>query len=116
MEKELTFDDIIACLDTPVVKIYVSNWNGSVFLKLLSAFEREKWESFAQKELKLGTPTGLIRSTLISKCLCDASGRLIVTDIKQLATKNAAVIDMLFKEILKINLLSDDSVSDAEKN
>ena len=116
MDKNLTFDDIIACLDTPVVSIHVPEWNGTVYLKLLTALEREKWESFAQKELKLGTPTGLIRCTLLSMCLCDENGTLIVKDVRQLANKNANVINRLFTKALSINSLTDDSIDEIEKN
>lgn len=97
----LTKDQILSCQDIKIEEVHVPEWGGSVHIRVLSGTDREAWETAVlEKKLK-----GYIRTNLLVRAICDATGNPIFTDadVEVLGRKNSKVIDQLFERIQNLN-------------
>lgn len=106
---------ILAADDKKMVDHEVSEWGGSVKLRVMTGTERDRFES----EFVNGNKSvDMVRAKLVAKCLCDENGARLFTEteIPQLGEKSAAVLDRLFAECMKLNRFSKEDVDDLAKN
>lgn len=109
----LTREQILGSRDLQAVEVRVPEWSGSVFVRPMSAGERERWEGFVTGETK-----ERIRATLASRTVCDDAGELLFTeaDVEALGAKSGAALTRIFEAALRLNRISKADVEDAEKN
>ena len=118
---ELTKDLIFQADDIKKEKVHVPEWNGDVYVKMMTAAERDRFESdmFEIKNGKAVTKNvELMRAKLVGLTACGSDGVLLFSseDIPKLATKSASAIDRLFAVAQKLNRLTKEDVDELTKN
>jgi len=94
-----------------------SDADGSVFVRNLSAKERDRWEAEIVKDPKKRDLANL-RAKFVALCVCDESGELTFAsqDAGWLGDESAGVIDRLWEEGRKISGISDEDDEELVKN
>lgn len=100
----LTREQIFAAQDAKVQEVPVPEWGGSVFMRVMSAKQRESWET----ELIDNKYKGHVRTGLLVRTICDEAGKELFAyaDIEALGLKDSSVIDALFDKARVINKLT----------
>ena len=105
-EKVLSADDIRAAADRKMQSVHVPEWGGKVFLRTISAAERDRFEieNFRQDRPNFEN----LRARFLAITLVDGDGKPLFTSkqVGKLGEKSAAVIDRLFTEAVKMNAMS----------
>jgi len=117
---------ILAAQDTSKEAVSVPEWgidDGLVFIKTLSAKDRDNWETsmvsvdMERKKVRKVNMANM-RARLVVLTLVDVDGKRIFgdDDADQLGEKSAAVIARLFDVAQRVNGLSTEEVKALEKN
>ncbi|HAM58924.1 MAG TPA: hypothetical protein DCQ64_27330 [Candidatus Rokubacteria bacterium] len=125
--KTLTAKDILGSADAAVVPVEAPEWGGIVYLRVLSAGERDHFEAgqVRWERDKRGVNRQIVvaenifnRARLLVRCYCDADGKRLFGDnqAEELAKKNAAVINRHYRRAREINGLDDEALEEALKN
>lgn len=112
--KMLSRDDILNVNDIAVEELPVPEWGGSVFVKTLTAEERDLIEA---QLVKINPNNGATASIKMDKLralcafygICDAEGKRIFTntkDIDLLAKKSAAALDRVVSKVQAMAAMS----------
>ena len=113
----LTASDILAkrAAQAPVA-VDVPEWGGTVYVKRLTAAERDQFETLVGENKD--NRDFSTRAALLVYVLTDETGkRLYDWGMEgQLAQLDAIAVDRVFKAAAKLNGLHAESVDDAEKN
>ena len=113
---ELSMTDIIEIDDIEMSSIEVPEWNGIVFVRVLSGANRDR----LLRKLKKATDEGrYFTPELVALCLCDKCGDVMfATDgaVKALSKKSSVVLERIADVAIEINGLNDEAVDKAEKN
>lgn len=112
---------IFAANDLTTQSVDVPEWGGSVLIRSMTGAQRDAYETSLLKKDDAGkfiVDTDDMRAKLIVFTAVDESGAALFTadDIPALSAKSAGVIERLFVVAQRLNGLSRDAVSDAEKN
>jgi hypothetical protein len=109
----LTRDQIVAIEDFAVEKVEVPEWGGFVFVRVMTAGQRDQFEKKFTADRFTDT-----RAYLCAATISDDRGELLFTlaDVAVLTKKSSAAIDRIFAAAMKINKLSGDDVKELEKN
>ena len=96
---------ILGADDRDTLDIPVPAWGGSVRIRKMSAYHAEK---LAGAIMQAGDGLdGLLAARAVAWSVVDEAGNLVFsdteTDLKELAEKNAKVLDALFKRINEFN-------------
>ena len=110
--KVLQRDDIIRSNDIALERVYVKEWAGDLFVRVMSGADRDKFEELHKNS------TRIYRAPLIASTVCDEKGNLLFTpeDVKKLGTKNANALTTVAEAALKINGLTDAELDEQVKN
>jgi hypothetical protein len=94
-------DLILAAEDCPLTQVEVPEWGATVYLRPLTARERDRITARAIK----GESDEALSIALVGRCLCDIDGRRVFADgeIEQLGAKSGAVVERLFGLALDLN-------------
>ncbi len=121
----LTKDQILAAKDAVPVAVEVPEWGGTVYVRPMSAGERDRWEgelldrSEKRKE-SISAATENLRAAFLAKCLCDENGEMLFGQdddaLNALAAKNYKAMDRAFDVAQRINGMSDADIGELEKN
>lgn len=114
-----SFDDIEQIQDLDIESLEVKAWNGAtVYFKPLSSDAAETvtvdLSGVSEDKNKM---IGM-RTNLVKRCLCDQSGKLLVTSdamAKKLGEKSSAALKEMFEFCMEMNGFST-KVEEAEKN
>ncbi len=118
----LTRDQILSIKDLPVEKVEVPEWGGFLFVRGLTAEERDHFESIfiddegKQKSKKEALKN--IRAKLVVLSACDENGKALFaeSDIPALAKKSARALNRIFEAGQRLSGLSKADVEDLSKN
>lgn len=104
MSEDLDRDRILSAPDTTQpVPVEVPEWGGVVYIREITAAERDAWEM----RFIGGGPgrTQNIRAGLLVYALCDREGKRLFADedIGRLGRKSAKVLDRLFDIARRVN-------------
>ena len=120
MSSLLNKDEIIAVDDQQYEDVNVPEWGGDVRICVLSGTERDRWE---QECINRTGPNNKIRIDklkvgLLASCLVNGNRELLFTqkDLNELNSKNAAVIQRLFKDAQRINAIGDEAMDELSGN
>ena len=107
--------DILCKVTMAVEKIKVPEWGGEVFIREMTAAERDGWEATAFGE---NADKTCIRARLACICLCDDKGARLFsdTDLPSLGKLSASALDRIFTASMKVNRLRKSDVEELEKN
>jgi len=116
---QLNLESIKQAKDIETEKVLVPEWNGHVYIKILSGREREELNKRVEAKTvngKLATE-GLVNDFL-SIVLCDEAGELLFSKENQdiLSSKSGVVLNRLVEQAQKINGLTDESVDEKVGN
>ncbi len=122
----LSRDEILANIQArknmKVETIDVPEWGGVVYLRTMSAGERDAFEAscmvLGENGDKAKQDLTNFRAKLVSKCVVDETGNRIFTDdhIPELALEAATVIDPIFGKCQSLNAMTKDDVEKLAKN
>jgi hypothetical protein len=111
----LSVEQILAAADNRVREVKVPEWGGSVFVRTISADERDRFEArFADRKDKGG-----VRADLVGMALCDEQGKALKptdAEIKALGQKSSGVMDRIFSAIMDLNMMNARDVEKLEGN
>lgn len=115
MAKILSKQDILAANDMRREEVEVPEWGGSVYVRSLSADEKDSFEfkMYTQKQTGRG-----IRAAYVGLSLVDDMGVRLFTDeeVPMLGTKFAGAVDRVFEVVSRLNRISEKDLDDLEKN
>ena len=100
-----------------IQKVDVPEWGTPVFMRTMTAGERDAWElAWLDKQGKGGVAN--FRSVFLVKCLCDEDGARLFSDgeVEQLAAQDSKVINRLFEIAREQNGLTTEQVDELAKN
>ncbi len=113
MSKLLSRAEILNAEDLKKDRVEVPEWGGHVYVRTLSADERDQWEIEQQDN-----PKESIRARLAAYTVCDEVGNPIFSaaDIEALGAKSGAALGRIWDASLKLNKVSKEDVEELEKN
>ena len=113
----LTREQILNAHDLKKIKIEVPEWGGSVYIKTITARERDQFEDTIYRSKKK-IDISNVRAHLASLVLIDESGKNLFTadDVKQLGRKSATAMDRVFSAGCKLNGMTPKDIEELEKN
>lgn len=113
MSKYLDRASILAAEDRETESVSVPEWGGDVMVRTITAGERDRWELSTQRK-----KVEDIRGSLVALTVCDEEGNLLFSpeDVKELSKKSSAPMQRIFNAAVRINRISNEDVSELEKN
>lgn len=118
--KALTKEQILGASDIQIKKVEIPEWNGFVFVKGMTAKERDDFEAsiirMNGKVRKVDMRD--LRAKLVSKSICDEDGKLLFDekDIKELGEKSASAVQRIFTVAQELSGLTDEDAEELLKN
>lgn len=99
------------------VKVDVPEWDGFVYIRVMSGVDRDRWELRVEKGVD-SPSTANIRASLCAVTMCDENGKRLFTDnqINALGEKSAKALDRVFTKAREVNKISDSDIEELEKN
>jgi hypothetical protein len=93
--------------------VEVSEWGGSVNVRVMTGTERGRFE-----EANRTAPKESIRARLAAVTICDEEGNLLFSDddVHALGCRSSVALDRVFAVALKLNAIGPTSVEDEAKN
>ena len=113
----LTREAAISAEDISSVDVSVPEWGGVIGIRVMTAGEREQYETMISDQQKRGLLLN-IRASLVAWCAVDGSGRRLFTaeDVAMLSTKSSVALNRLFDAARKLNAMTADETDDMKKN
>ena len=111
----LTAEQILAADDLGLKQVPVREWNGDVFIRMMSVGERDAYERLWIGKRETGVDN--FRTEYLARVLCDEKGQLLFTreQVSTLANKSGAVMGRLFDEALAHNNMTEADVEQLGK-
>ena len=111
----LTAEQILATNDAGLLKVPVPEWNGEVYVRVMSVGERDSYERMWLGKRETGIEN--FRTEYLARVLCDDKGTLLFTrdQIGALANKNGAVMSRLFDAAMRHNHMTEGDVEQLGK-
>jgi len=107
----LTADSILSADDLPKELVEVPEWGGEVYVRCLTAGERDDWEASVvslEKNGKTKTDMKNLRAKLVARTVCDKSGKRVFNDsqIEALSNKSAAALDRIYTVAARLSKIT----------
>jgi len=109
----LTIEEILAANDASVKKVECPEWGGCVYIRTLTADERDAWELQVSND---GRPR---RATLVAAALCDENGTpltMTAAQVDGLGHKASGPVDRIADAIMSHNAMRAEDMEKLEKN
>lgn len=115
MADQLSRAQILGAFDLPTRRVEVPEWGGHVFVRMLTAGERDEFEAAQQSG---GNPHKDLRARLAAATVCDESGELLFTaqDVPALTAKAGRALDRIFAAAAKHNGITAADIEELRKN
>lgn len=113
----LTRDAILGTDDATMEAVYVPEWGGTVYVRSITAGERDELDAMILQRALEKKPTRAHAITAVF-CCCDADGNNLFTeaDIERLSAKRGKAMNRIFAVAERLNLLSGRDLRESEKN
>jgi hypothetical protein len=113
----VTREMILKADDLPRESVNVKAWGGVVFVKTMTAGERDALDA-VNAEDREAKVKHLFSARLVAATVVDEAGALLFTeaDVPALARKSARVMDRIVDVALKLNRMRESDAASAEKN
>ncbi len=104
---------ILARTDLPRQEVDVPEWNGKVWIRCMTAGDRDLWEQHIQT---LGFQN--IRAKTAVSCVCDENGNLLFTDkdLPALSALHGKALDRIFEAAVLLSKVGKADLEDLKKN
>lgn len=109
----LTRESILASDDLPREEVAIPEWGGSVFVRTMTAGERDRFEGWSQ-----GDKFDRFRAKLAVLTVVDAEGRRLFSDddVDALAAKSTKALDRIAEAAFRMNRFTKEDVEALAKN
>ena len=120
MTETLTKEQIFDAVDSDIELVNVSEWDGYVYVRIMSGAARDLWEQriYARQDDDGEVSFSNNRAELLVQTLCDADGEPIfeIGDIEALSRKSSVPLDRLCDIARRLNALRPEDIEEAAKN
>jgi hypothetical protein len=109
----LSKSQILEAQDLDRKEVGVSEWGGTVFVRMLTGRQRDAFEAQQEKD-----PYTDLRARLAVATVCDEAGNLLFSeaDIPALTNKNGKALDRVFAAAVKFNGIAPADIEELRKN
>jgi len=106
-------DQILCACDLPVKEVKVPEWGCTVYVKMMTAQERDRFEA-----AQMASPMSDVRARVAVATICDEAGNLLFkdADIPALNGKSARALDRIFAASTKHNGITAADIEELKKN
>jgi len=113
----LTKEQILGAHDLKRLRVDIPEWDGHVFVKTITAAERDGFENAiygSKKRLDISN----VRARMTAISTVDETGKRLFSekDIKALGQKSAMALDRIFMAACKLNGMRPEDIEELEKN
>jgi hypothetical protein len=112
----LTREQILNADDVRREKVTVPEWGGEVFVRTMTADERDEYEQERAEARGDDPKQNLkgVRAALVARTVCDEQGNALFTeeDVDALGKKSAKAMSRVFNKSAKLNLLTDSDIAE----
>lgn len=116
----LNKEQILAIRDIKIEELFVPEWNDSIFVKTMTAEERDQFEQavFLQGDGKRKAQISGLRAKMCAFVICDAEGNRLFTEgeVEALSKKSAAALTRIFERAQELAATKEGAVEEAIKN
>lgn len=122
MGEALTAAAIEAARDFTVEPVTVPEWGGKVFIRTLTADQRDEFVTrfIDQESGRIQPGVRSVTATLLAMTVCDEAGKLLFEDQERgrqvFAVKSAKATDEVFGKSSELNALRADDIEDLAGN
>ena len=116
MEKILTRDEILAADDLKTKTVQVPEWGGSVKVRTLMGYQRDRFEASIVKGKVVSMEN--LRAKLVAESVVSEKGKKLFTtkDVESLGKKSARALDKVFAVAQRLSGLTPADVDELAKN
>jgi hypothetical protein len=114
---DLSLEQLLGAVDTPIEKIYVKPLNGYLYVKGLTGEERDEWEkTIVRGRGKKAKVVQNVRAHLLARCLVTRAGVPLMNPglIARLGKVRADIIGPAYDLAAKLSGISDDDLDELE--
>jgi len=116
----LTREEILQAEDLPTEDVPVPEWGGTVRVRALKGYERDKFEDSVTDQ-EGGTARVIaenLRAKLVALSIVDEQGKRLFSedDVRRLGGKSAKALDRVFSVAQRLSGISSDDVDELVKN
>lgn len=111
--------DAILSAKLPTREVDVPEWGGTVLVRGMTGFERDKFELFLQRQRETGGAAQFSTRAYVAACtIVDDDGHRIFSDddVQSLGLKSAHALDRILDAVLALSGMDSGAIEDAEKN
>ena len=116
----LSKEQILSIRDIKIEELYVPEWNDSIFIKTMTAEERDKFEEsiFIRDGGKRKTDLFGLRAKMCAFVICDEKGNRLFTEkeVEALSQKNANALTRIFEKAQELAAIGENDVAELSKN
>mgnify|MGYP007032671149 FL=1 len=112
----LSRDDILGSDDLSLERVDVPEWNGVLYVRVMTAGERDQFESEVAGVGKRFKNMSNLRARLVCLVGCDENGNRLFEagDAVALGAKSAAAVDRVFSVAAKLNGFTSQDIDELE--
>lgn len=118
--EQLTRDQVLSASDLQKERVEVPEWKGFVWVRGLTALERDRYDESLLKRVKGRTVVDAAgaRARLVALTVTNEAGEQLFTDrdVDALNAKSAAPIDRLFTVAQRLSGVTEEMIEDLVKN
>lgn len=111
--REQLRQQILEANDRPVRPLHIPEWDCTVYIRTMSAGERDRYEA-----AQLANPYQDARARLAAETVTDAEGTKLFTpeDVAALSQKSCKALDRIFAVAFRQNGISKEDIEELKKN
>jgi hypothetical protein len=112
----LSRDDILNTDDLHLERVDVPEWNGVLYVRVMTAGERDHFEAEVSGGTKKKQNMVNLRARLVCLVACDEKGEKLFqpADAAALGAKSAAAVDRVFSVAARLNGFTNQDIDDLE--
>jgi hypothetical protein len=117
-DRDLTIEDILTLEDKEIQRVEIEQWDGFIYIRLLSAKERSEIEDLFTKMQGKNLDSGKFRKELLKRTWVTKSGNPMLTDeaiAQHVMNKSATAIEEIFETSCEINAFRKKDVEELKK-
>ena len=116
----LNKEQILAIRDIKIEELFVPEWDGSIYIKTMTAEERDKFEEaiFIKDSGKRKTDLSGLRAKMCAFVICDEEGNRLFSEaeVEALSKKSAAALTRIFEKSQELSATREGDLEEMIKN
>jgi hypothetical protein len=109
----LNRDFILSQTSLPTQEVDVPEWGGKVLIRVMTAGERDEWESYVNVNKSKD-----IRARTAISVICDADGKRLFSeaDMSAISNLHSKALDRIFEAAVILNAVGRSDIAELKKN